>query len=669
MSSKSRKQTPKTGGKSATKAEARAPVEEHHALEIPDELIDAPEGTSKLRFALMIGLVVLLLLIFAIPSSILSMSGRGSQDDPAAIQWERPGHGTEQLTYRELQTAYRDLDLAAGYCGELLGQLGVTGRKITLQEATRIRLLGTLALDAGVRVPDKQLGTYLRNVVDGPFGGDVELYKQNIASAKANGTDVEAIVRDVMRAHRFLRLAGYAGGFATPAEIEEAWNYQHTEVAFEYIKVSRSEFEDAARSELPEDVELEEWFEALPEPSKNDYMTAERRTAEIVVYRDPESTAAAGLLAAFPPADDVVPEDQAQEYYNRVYFRRFVKAPEESEEPEESEDGDEEEDPLQVVPTEFQSFEEVQDVCLVEAPVYFALSTWLDDLRARAEAGEEIDFIAEAAQHGLELIRVEDVTREELAENDDLSDPTLQNTIFSGSLDDYSFSVFWTDELIGFSRTVARTEPELPPFAEIREEVAEAWVEPRAQELATEHLMTIWEGFEVLEPEVDERSPLAFYLSQLSWRQADAEAFRTAAEAAGQAILERPFLDRGLRSDPAENADDPDRTFFFNRGFLIAFLEEGSMAEPTAGPDGETVYLGRLSATRPVPVEKMSPRELEQFKTQARSASQSALMTGLDLEFLEREYGFVVLLEDLFQDPSESGEDEGESSDGEPSEG
>ena len=49
----------------------------------------------------------------------------------------------------------------------------------------------------------------------------------------------------------------------------------------------------------------------------------------------------------------------------------------------------------------------------------------------------------------------------------------------------------------------------------------------------------------------------------------------------------------------------------------------------------------------------MSPRDFDRYRGQARSAAQMSVMTGLDIDYLERAYGLVVLMDDLFADGRE----------------
>ncbi|HED64076.1 MAG TPA: hypothetical protein ENJ09_00840 [Planctomycetes bacterium] len=636
--------------------QAQAPKsasEEHHGLDLPDELIHAPKETSKLRFALMVGLVVLLLLIFAIPSSIMNLSGRGRREDPIAVQWDRANGERAVLHYTDLQKELRDLDQVQGYAQSLLIPLGVTD-KVTRRDAVRIHVLASLAEDAGVRISDRQLGVYLKSIVDQRFGGDKEAYKNAIQAIALKGTKVEPTVRRCMLVHRYLALIGYAGSVVTPKGIEDAWNYDHTEVSYDYVRVGTDEFVDAARADLPDDAKLEAWFEAQPEPQKTKYFTPERRTCEVAVFRDVDTTPATALLAAFPAPEDAVPEERAQEYYDRVYFRRFVKPA-----PETSED-----DEAAPAAKEFFSFEEVKDRCLAEAPVYFAMVDWLADLKKREEAGEEIDFPAEVASMGLELIRVENATRDDLADYPDLSDPAMANTLFSATPGDFSFALTWNDKVIGFAHTVERVEPTLPPFSEIRDQVAEDWIQPKAKELATAHLSSIWRAFAISDAKPDPRNPYSFFLRGRIQRTADAESFRAQAAEAGLEVKTSEPADRSATQDPTSNPDDPDEKFLWSNRVFFGYLDVGTVVEPMPNLDGDAVYLVRVAGHRTVPLDAMSPKDYETYRRSARSNFRRDTLLGFGVEDLERTVGLVVVMDDLFGDSGEEDADAPEPSEG-----
>ena len=632
MSSKSRKNSPAPGTRARRPAEdafAAPEKDEHDEL---DELLHAPKETSKLKFALMIALVIFLLIIFIVPSAFMGLGQSAKRDDPAAFSWERPGVGEETVYASEVGSFHFALDEARQLDPFLPFTMAFEEQgRVSIRDAARILVLARLAEDAGIRVPTEDLGTYLNERIIKTFlQGDADQYR---AIKRGMRTEFEETVRTCLAVQRFLQMVGYAGSIAHPAAVEEKWADQHEAVELQYLKVAASEFEDAARSELPDDAGLEAWLLEKPENEQRVYFTDERRTVEAYVYRDPDTTPAAGLLTAYPGPEDVVAEDQAREYYDRVHFRRFLK-------------------PSEAVTTDVPfpvrdsiPFEEVQETCLVEAPIYDAMQAWLSDARSRMGAGEEVDLAAEATAHGLEVVRVEDVTRAGLEDHPVLGKADMINALFATSADDLSFLPAWTEGIAGFGKTLSRVQPSLPAFAEIRDEVAEDWVTPRAEELATEHMDGLWEQFSTFEPED------AFPGAQTVRRSATAEEFLALATESGLEVFTRDFVDRGGSPDDDPNYDNPDNTFLWGRrDFAVMELDE--VAEPAVG-NGDTLYLVRLSGRQPVSIDRMKPSEYQNFRRAARSDVANSMVRELNLDYLQTHYGMVELAEGILSEAEE----------------
>jgi hypothetical protein len=649
MSSKSRKQEKKRKKARAQRpaaqeaAATRAADEEHEgAFDIPDRLLHAPKETSKLRFALMIGLVIVLLIIFVVPTAIDSLVRGQKVEDPEVLVWERPGHGRETATFFEMRTIHRGLADAFSIDPLLPFALRVNDRQPSLEDAARIHVLDQLALDAGIRLTEQDLGEHLRLLVNLVYQGNTDAYR---ASAANTRTDVESIIRGCLRVQRFLQLTGYAGALPRPSAIEKAWNDAHEEVTFDFVAVPATDFVEAARAEVPSADELETWLDENPDQQVA-LFTEERRTAELVLFRDAETTPAAALLEAYPGDETLAPEERAEEYYNRVYARRFVKEVE-------LEEGEE----APPFPTQFESLEDVRAICEVEGPVYFALQAFLDDLKGRLDAGEEIDLAAEAARVGLELLPLESISRDELTEREDIGAAAIADAVFATAPSSFSFGVAAAEGAIGFARVTERVEPTLPPLAEIEDQVVEAWLAPRSQELALAKLRELWEGLETYEPEVDEDDPFGGFDDGRVHRRSTEEEFVAAMSAAGLEVQRRDWLDRGGKPSDDPLADDPHHRFLWSRSEL-ARMDADEVGEPVADAQGETVYLVRVAGKRPVPLDRMTPGDYERFKSTARSRAQASMVDTFDLAFLEEQYGLV--LDVGYEEPEEESEEEPE---------
>lgn len=627
MSSKSKKQQKKkpersrrAAGPGGVAAEPAPPREEKHRLELPDEVLHAPEATSKLRFALMIGLVIVLLIIFIVPSAIMNIFRRGGTSDRLEMSWIRPGHGREELTANEFVMQKRAFEDAIAVDPLLAFQFGLPQRGLDAKDVARLIVLDRLAEDAGVRIDSADLADHLQMLLNFPlYNRSAEAYKQ-VAARYGSIEYVESTISRCLRGQRYLQIAGFAGALPDPQEIEKAWHADHVELSFEYAELPVADLDEAARAELPSDADLEVWLSEQPETTTKSLELPERRAAQVARYVDPVKTPAAGLLEAFPPPPDTDPEERAHQYYDKIFHLRFVK-------PSPAEDGKEGESAKVQDPSlkEFYTFDEVRERCLAEAPIYFAMQDFLADLQARQNAGEEVDLPAEAQAKGLEVTSIDTpLTRAELAEHPELGDSALVNEVFFTPPGSFAFRVVPTPDELAIVRVTERVAPSLPPFAEIRDEVADLWVEPRRADLAKERLEDVWKGFEVFTPEADDSSVAPLPADQVH-RRASGEEFLAAVEAAGLQVQTSAWKDKAKF-----DFEDELRSF--------TELEEGEVGEPITSQDGERVILARLAGTRDVPVEQMSPKDYERYKTIARGEVAFSVASGFDLPFLEKQY-------------------------------
>ena len=708
MSSKSRKKTPRPGERRPTASPARPGVPEaggppaepaRSAFEIPDEVLHAPKEASKWRFALMILLVVVLLVIFIIPDALFGIGGGGGAgaNDPI-VSWEHPSEGTIELSRADYYSRKRSLDAVLGidYFLKIL-TFGIQDTTISDEDAMRLIVLDRLARDAGVQITGADLRDHLRDLVQRFFQGDVELYKAY--TQRLMGTvEFETTLRSLLRSRRYLDLLGHVAQVPDPEAIEELWAEEHVAHAFDYVEVETAAFEEQARAEVPADEELAAWYEALPEDQRAAYLAPERRSAEIAYFAlGPEAPTAApaALLEAYPRPAEESAEDEAQSYYNRYYFVRFRRPPAETEpgageetsgedagteageeptageaeEPPEDTSEEPAEDPAAAAAEEpaedlpqYLSFDEVRDVALAEAPVYFAMERWLRDLQTRRAEGQEVSLAAEADRLGLALrvpeqpLDLEAMT----ALVEDLGGAPVATAVFTTQPEELAFAIQVQPQAFSVVRVAERVEPSARPFEEVREDVLEAWVDERAAELALARLADLRATLPLLsaadgaegtpEDPAEGQDPAQEDAEDAEGdaedaddagdagddrRSAEEAAFVAAAEAQGLEVRHRGWLDRSgpLAEDPDQAL--PAHAFLRSRPELYE-LEPGEVAAPIA--DGERAYLVRLAGEREVPIERMSPAVYEQYKERTAAATKQAVGQGFS-QSLEELYG------------------------------
>lgn len=624
MSSKSRKFTNRSKSQELlAKAEENkgASKESLHVagLDIPDEVLHVPETeTSPLRFILMILLVVVLLVIFVVPTAFQNL-GRGSSDLPPFFSWERPGHGTVSFDDREVSIQAQAMQEALGLDFFLGFKLGVNANEMDRAKMARLMVLDQLALDAGIRVPDIDLGKHLLSIPEqqamfgqGPKGDE------GVAALRAylaRNPNAEPNVRRLMRIRRLIDMAAFAAGQASPEGIVEQWEGQHTELAFEYVSLSSADFEAAASLELPDDEALEAWLmglEGVDKFKREDLSSPERRRIELVSYR--EGADVSKLLEAYPLPEGTDPQVLAEEYYNKHSYRRFA-----------AEDG-------QILPF---TDEAVQAACLAEAPVELAMGQWLNDLKPTAAEGADPGLLMASNPLGLSYLKTESLTREEFKQMPEFENASLLSNAFLTPKGAFSFAVSVEAKGPQILRVAEVEERVLPPFAEIRDKVVELWIQERAPELGRESLEKLLEGFEEFVPE--EADALAQGPDAAPRRQASAEAFEAAISAAGYQSQRRDWLDIGGAPGEDPLADEPDHKFL-NVSVNLKGLEEDEVALEFDSLT-KRLYLVRCAGRRPVDIQRMSPRDFEQYKQNDLAAVANNLAGRLDQKFLFEHLG------------------------------
>ncbi len=655
MSSKSKKNQPRKG-KSRSSAPTKQDLErelERQALaagdgegssrhDDDDEFIRAPKESSKLRFVVLIALLVFLLVVFMIPGALFG-TARGSRDDEG-FRWDHPSAGTVQMARTDFVLKKRALDQALNIDPFMRLALGLEMQGTPSdQEIARILVLDGLAEEAGIVISVDDLREHLTQLVQQRFGGDFNLY-QTTLQRFGGAAVVESNLSQLLRVRRYLDLLGHVASIASPAEIDELWNEDHVEYAFDFAEVDVNGVREEAAGLVPSDEELGAWFDALSEPERFRFQTQEKRKTQFAVYR--VGATAEALVAAFPDGESTTPEEKAREYYDRVFFQRFRRPKDDAA----SEDPEGEEAPAEP-PSEYLSFDEVADVAQAEAPIYRALGAWIEDMELRRSAGEEVDMAAEAAQYGLEVETTDALTREELIAREGLGGPNLAIMAFQTVEGALAPNVQILEDGFCVLRVAEVAEPAIPPLAEIRDEVQEQWIDEKVQELTLERLRELRAGFPeyVPEPDPDEEELGLENLESEDRRTASQEAFTAALSAAGYEAQARDWRDKSA-PPPATAQSSQDRFFTTHREFYL--LDVGEVSEPLLDSAGEKAYLVRLADTREVPMERMSASDYDRYKRQSAMGASQTLKDQLSYDFLSDRYA-AWLWSDDFVDEDE----------------
>ncbi|MEM7306024.1 MAG: hypothetical protein AAF682_05105 [Planctomycetota bacterium] len=678
MSSKSRKKTPRKGAPpsaasssheaASTNVPAAAPAAGAGAATadpedglLGEDVVHVPRGVSRLQYVFLIALLVFLLVVFMVPGAILATFGTGDRSDPDVLSYESPRGGTVVLSATEFQKKRNELADVLRIPGlEVLRFfVGVQGREPSNEEAARLLVLDELAQEAGMFVTDADLATFLEGV-----GATADVWRQ-ITQRYGGASTVEANLKRVLGIRRYLDFVGQVARIPDTASIEERWVEEHEEVAYDYVEVAADGLVEDAKAEAPADDVLSTWFDGRPDFEKNALMTQPRFRATFAVFRDGETTPAAALLERFPEPEDADAEERAQEYYNLVFYSHFRRPdPPADEEPadEEPVDGEEAsegeasgeaeeeaaepEDP----PSPYLSFDETKETCLIEAPAYFALGAWREDVAQRLAAGEAVDFLGEAIELGLEpVVTPEPLDLQGLRELEGLGGTYLTSIVTRTEAGQVGATVTAEEDALVVAFVDEKLDAEMPPFEEIREDVLDRWAKDRSAELVVERLNELRAAFEAFEPAVDEDEDAVPAPEgdegPADHRRASEDAFRTAVETAGYTVERRPWLDKS-----GSPTDDPDVSkpghAFLSQQRAYAELEEGEVPEASLDRRRTSAFLVRVVGAREIDLAQMTPQIYNSYKlasTQNATTQVRAFLTG---EGLDERYGIQWLFEE-----------------------
>jgi integrase len=565
--------------------------EEHH-------LVEAPKGTSRTRFLLNLVLVVFLLLIFTVTGPMMSSLTGGNSTGETFMAWTMPDGERVQLDSVEFYTEKRRFGRLEPILPYLQFPQAEAGDDI---ETARFLILEKLAERAGVYVADDEISETILTL----FGSSAAYLNYINNSRDLTPVAYESILRRGLIVRRYILLNGQTSREVLASDVVERWKENSKLFDFEYVEVLCEDYEDAARAALPDDAALEAYFEAMPPFQKARFNTEPRLSAELA-WIDPAAEGDLGaLLERYPAAEGEDPEEVAKQYFNSFSSVRFRR-------PEPDTEGLSEDEAAKLLEEfdRYYAYEDVADRARREAPVYHALAAWLEDLSARKAAGEAADLETEAIAFGLSFERFEPRTRTELVEGEEpWSGNYLLGAVVGLQPGDLGGRVVIEQDALVVPRLLEKLDPTLPPFAEIREQVADRWVEEERPKLAAAALEALRDGLGE-RPEEGEFTPVV-----------SSEEFRAAAEAGGFEVQNRGWK----RQFPRPGDETPTEAEFYLRSRSSLFsMEEGSVPEAEASRDGKAAYLVRTMGSQDPDESELTPQEWSSAQGQLESAAMTA---------------------------------------------
>jgi hypothetical protein len=579
-----------------------AQPDDHH-----DDLVVVPKGRSKLAFFFTLGIMLFVLFIFTVGDDVTrTLSGEQAQGSQTYMSWTSPTRGTQQLSEMDFVLEKRAL-------------APLRGNDVQDDDVAYWIVIDALAQESGIAVTDEELSEFILATFQSAAG-----YQQWVRSRRGlTAKSFEGTVRRELRVRRYLGLIASAARPFDPSEIEDRWKSRHQEYRFEYIAQPVADMLDAARADVADDTELEAYYDGMYDYLKQEYELAAEVRAEVVTLSlegDPAElgTRAQKLLEAYP-GPDADPAERAREYYDGFAYARFRK-----ENPDISKI-----DPSQGIRPEFfqKPFEDVEELALAEAPLYDAFVAWNAELVERLGAGEAIDLAQEAAALGLDYLISDERMSLDVwkAEHPELSRAADQLAQFTEVGSVTPAPVVGSSSLV-IGRVLDKVEKRQPEFSEIRDQIAETWIEEHAVELAMEKL-------DALRDEFGERpeEPLPFRPEVTSERMAEV------AQAAGYELKVREWKDRMDRPEGDLSSEDQ---FFLSHTKLYQLREDG-VADPSHDNDKAFVYLARVAGIRDPEVSGLDPAEIQGLQQTVEQETITAFSTRTfnSRGFMQERYG------------------------------
>jgi hypothetical protein len=603
MSSKSR-----TGGEPASQTTpAPAPA---------DEVIHAPKGTNPLKFVLMVGLLIFLLIIFVAPQAIMSAVSPSGSGGDEVLSFTLPGGNDHAVTRADFVQGHKRAfnDVFEVFSGG--------NETITNEQVAGLILFDELARQEGVAFTDEDLREFLTSVLEAS-GATVADYEAMLRQRRrVSAADFERAFARWGRVRRYLDLNSFLGGYPTADAVVEAWTKQHVESSFEYAVLELEGIREELRAAPLTDEELQAWLDGLADndPRAMGFNRPARTSAAQARLGLEDGSDVSALLERYPAPEGTDPEAAARAYHATNSGARFARDPLGAEATEEE----------QAAWTPYMTFEEARDRALREAAIEAALIEFAADFTARSEAGEEPDLGAEAAALGL-AFEAGGVprTHAEWRSLEEWGGNYVAITMVRGEAGQLSAKPL----VESGAMIMILVQEQLPPgrwtVAENREVIEEGWVNQRAEALAFERLEEVLDGMRgeaaLDEEEGEETAPDETL-------DIDPAVFRAAVENAGMTVVESPWLDAMNRDlqIPADGEDPLVSFIRFKRGLYE--LEPGEVAAPALDTSREKVWLIRCAGKRPVPVDDMTPYDLDatrQFATGSANRDHLARALGV----------------------------------------
>jgi hypothetical protein len=567
------------------------------ALHPEDEIIHVPEGKNRTRWIMLILLLILTLTTFTVGDQLVNaVSGERRSD--TYMTWKHPEDGIQKVSPEEYGTLMRSINMVYGMLGSELRDEQV--REVT----TGTIIFSALGERAGIGFTDAELGNFILN----RFGNKAN-YDAILKGYRMQVKEFESTLRRILIAERYKTLLANTFDTPDPAEIEKSWKTQHVEHAFDYIELPVANVLGEAKTIPLSDEELQLYFDGLPQPRKDSFRTAEKISADVVGIPYDMGLNPELLFAKYPKAvDPAVLEAKGRQFYDNFRFSRYRKDRLDTDKPPTGE--------ADLV----KAFDDVKAQAIHDGAIYESLLAWIKDMQSRLLAGEKVDMDQESQVLGLGFRRVDPVIDQaswNAIQNHEFISYYTPSSLFNGGPDVAAGKLYSApildEKAFTVVKVLAKEEPALPPFDQLRDKLKEEVWNSKAKDLAKSKLEALRDQFGTRPTPVEGQPAPSFF------PQAEEPRFY---EVARGASLEAKLRDYKERFPTGTETPAPVDTFL--RSQPAAYTEAAGTVLPAAVDfEGKSGYLVRVRGSRDPDVVRMKPADVAMLTSTAKMTAAS----------------------------------------------
>ena len=430
------------------------------------------------------------------------------------------------------------------------------------------------------------------------------------------------------------------------SEVYDLWKRDNFLYRLAYLEFPAKAYEGELRQNKPTDAELETFYKTNPQV-QNDMRVPTSVTADLLIF-DPSTISAEELKAL--QGERVISRDESLAYFvkNRNRLVRQIRS---EDRPKLYPPAGEAPKPVEELVTPFMLLQEQ-----IARELVLGNRIW-SAYQGAEEATKTEDFVALAKKHGLRHIRLDKASRQQVLNDHADLGPALFTDLFNAQAGSICSTIQFNGPTQYFWRLEDKAVSSLPAFAEVKEELHDAWYTftayQRAQEAATALLGKIEDAVKVESAEKEKEIDLkyasdaekAIKANNYTGQRADAERqkarnfaendkrtlrsqlmpkhFEATVKGAGETLKELgPFSFTFGRHDRSKIKDvELNKKTYLETSFQIKALGLDNVSPILSDVVTRTHFIVKVVAKDEPPFERMSPVDYHQRRMAAERQS------------------------------------------------